>query len=266
MADLLPTDNYLQDTRPKEEQVLNNITDTVKNITDTPTNVPIVISSSFQKLTPILQGYDYGYGNLLYTTPREDNLFFGLDNTNSNKINNVKDIILSCIINISTIGGIFDTLANFNFPIYLNIFKELKKGQTTATSSLLEPFMAYPLGNLFWTNDLGFYMSTDLCKDFRLSDYIETRLYITTDGLYDFRNTNDKNSNNKITQAQYTSLLNNNDTFLAYITYNPTGLTAGQISLINGVLGTDVTYSQRINLSLKFKYFGLLANYIPVNI
>jgi len=265
MADLLPTDNYLQDTRPKEVQVLNDITNTVKNITDTPSNSPIVVNNSFQKLTPLLQGFNYGYGNILYTTPREDNLFFGLDSTASNKINNVKDIVMSCIINISTIGGIFDTLANFNFPIYLNIFKELKGGQTTATSSLLEPVFAYPLGNLYWTNDLGFYMSTDLCTDFRLSDYMTTRFYITTDGLFDFRNTNSTNSNNKITEAQYNSLITDNNTFLSYITYNPTGLTAGQITLINAVIGTNLTFSQRINLSLKFKYFGIMANYVPIN-
>jgi len=261
---LLPENNYQMDTRNPTIKFLNKVADDVKDLkTNTGTN-PVSFSLPFTKLMPIFQtGVGGSLGNWQTYAPTFFDLYFGTGRClESYKLNLVNDITLSVVLGVSILN-IPGSVPDYSFPVYLNIFKTLQNGEITRSGSTFEPFLIFPLGTIFWTTANGF--SCDLYKTFRLSDYIQTRNFDTTFGYYDFSNTNDTNSNDKITSDQYNKLITTQNTFTTNITFGDSGLTPTQISHLNTNLGTGSGSpsgfgSYALNLSLIFTYFGLTAN------
>jgi hypothetical protein len=261
---LLPENNYQMDTRTPAIKFFNNIANDVKGLkTNTGTN-PVSFSLPFTKLMPIFQTGVGGFlGNWQTYTQGIYDLYFGTGRSfEGYKLNFVNDIVLSVILGISPLN-IPNNIPNYSFPIYLNLFKTLQN----ESGSIFEPFLLTPLGVINWTTTNGF--SCDINQNYRLSDVIQSRRFDTTYGYSDFSNTNDQNSNDKITSDQYNKLINEANTFVANITYDDTALSPAQITHLNTNLGTASGSpsgfgSYALNLSLIFTYFGLTANYIPI--
>lgn len=257
MATLLDPDTYTKDTRPKEIQSLNAVYDYVSNAKNSPGNVAPPLNITNGKIVPIRNGL---------TSPSfSQDLFFGLGNKGSYKLDLIREIILTFVFKIVPLE-IPSTIANYSFPAYLYFGRDLNNGELTPYGASIDPLLQYPLGTINWNNTTGYTMSSNPSRDFRLSDYMQYRT-LTSTGFYDFSNTTGLNSNEKITKLQYEQIQNEFNSFNANIYYDSAGLTAPQIAHLDANLGIDGGFaggSFGINLSLGFTFFGASANFIPL--
>jgi hypothetical protein len=268
---LLPENNYQMDTRTPAIKFFNNIANDVKGLkTNTGTN-PVSFSLPFTKLMPLVySGVGGIFGNWQGFSFGSFELYFATSNClESYKLSFVNDIILNAVVGIVRAGtGTGSSIADYSFPIYLNLFKILQERNIVSVAGTNgEPLLIYPIGTIKWNNTTGF--TCDISKNFRLSDIIKSRRFIDSASLFDFSNTDDQNANDKITSDQYNKLINDTNVFNANITFDDIGLSPAQITHLEDNLlfvpfALDPLNLYTISLSLTFTYFGLTANYIPI--
>lgn len=270
MAIALDPNNYLLDTRPKEERFLSQVQNKILKIGDY-TNSAITVS---QKLSGanFNQGANFGYGYVAPFAPTSADLSFRLDGKKIQKVENVSAFNLSVGVELqpTDIPPVFGT--NFTFPFYFNLFRVMPRGTKTASGSDIEAILCYPMGNIVWDSMQGYLWASDNPSvnldlfNVLSSEGIElTRNYVFGVGIRDFSNTSLSNKNNQISRYDYENLLeykNGGSSLVAMFTYDPTGLTAPQISHIQGTLVTKNTY--QLSNSLTFYLSGMSASYSPV--
>lgn len=257
MANITEIENSLQDTRPRATRFLNKLANFVEE--KGYTNASIIGGDTFNATVPLYSGFNYGLGNVISPSP-VPSLEFATFEASFYKTNNIRAYNLGVGVNIVIIQAGGAAIADFDFPVYFNLFRELPKGQLTPTGSSLQPVLITPIDRIQWTNATGFtWVNGNPSFNINLIDTIADRSFDQSLFLYDFANTNDTNANNKITLEQYSVLVGQKIGWKAQIVYDPTGLTASQITHINNLLGTNGAYA--ISVTLPFKLFGSLASY-----
>lgn len=260
--------NYLANTKSPNEKMVASLVSDVKSLKDNPRNSSIVAGDSFSEPLKIPEGVNYGLGYVVQPS-LTSNFYPTIFQPSFLKADNIGAYSLGVgINNINNYGQGFGLPeVDYLVPVYLNIFRFLNNQELTIYGSSVDPFIIHPLGNIAWTDATGFTWENNInpTTDFNLSNFILDRNYDVTLGILDFSDTNNTNSNNKITSAQYTKILTENSTFGIGLCYDGTGLTMDQKTRFDGIFNLAGANTLPLNLTVSFKLFGITASYTPIN-
>jgi hypothetical protein len=174
------------------------------------------------------------------------------------KMSNVRSVKLSMQTNPLLADGVYDSIADYSVDLYVVILERLTNSRFEDPANMI-PWLCYPIGVANWVDSLNEFQIVGTQAVLELSDTIPSRRQISATN-WDFSNTDNFNSNSKITQEQYNKLIgtDNLPVLTRNLVANLTPLTAPQQFHAQ-------TFLPVFDFSLFFTYFGLQASYEPIN-
>jgi hypothetical protein len=260
MAVGLDIENYKADTRSVGVKFLNNLSDKIRENEET-TNSASTSNQCFVKTIFPQFSTNAGLGNVFPNAPIINDLYFHFTGRKIQKISELPELTLYYSIDIHQFD-LFDAHTNsINVPVYFVLWA--LQPNVDPAGSIYVPWICYPLGDILHNeidNTYNF-VGGNPSKAFNLKDCMVSRDYI--DDKFDFSNTNDRNSNQKITREQYLTLVDNSTTnLISTVVFDTTGLSVEDLTHLENAFSLYFGFS----VTLTFSMFGNLASFVPTTL
>jgi hypothetical protein len=246
--------NPYQDTRSPEDKFFSELARKKNDVPDS--NSSSIFQVERQVLTGLVPGTDLGNKHIV-----PDPFGVGiltLPTIKLAKLSTVRSLKLSIQANPTLADGVYTSIADYSVDLYVVILERLTDSRFEDPADMI-PWLCYPIGVANWVDSLNEFQIVNTQPVLELSDTIPSRRQISPTN-WDFSNTDNFNSNSKITQEQYNKLIGSNTlpVLTRNLVPNFTPLTAPQQTHAQ-------TFLPVFDFSLFFTYFGLMASYTPIN-
>lgn len=276
-----PKDNYLTNSKPRGEELIEEIQKQTINKGKIPVNSPITVIQDFFVESVFFENSGVTHIPLMFEQALNTKYYLPGTGVSQNTIilapiryrmALVRDIIMAFDVSLINVGSGFPPVADSSYSInfYLSVsLLDIVDGLEVFGAA--EPLFSYPV-QFNYDKNTDTWSVTNPNVDFYLADFISERLSVDVSGTLvpDFSNTVMNNSNTQITQNQFNDLRNTNNTlagFLGVADDELAALSAGNNTHFEFYFNTSavsgtVFLAPRVNCRLI--YSGVAANFNPL--